>query len=83
VNNQKEILATIAKQNNLTISQGEEIFRLLCSRVAQEISDVKKTDGLFNAEKFNIIHIDNFGKFIPNQRKIRHANFCLTKNNKQ
>ena len=83
MNNQKKILVSIAKENNLTISQAEEIFRLFCNKISDEISSVKKTDGLFNPEKFNIIHIDNFGKFVPNQRKIRHANFCLNKKNKQ
>jgi nucleoid DNA-binding protein len=83
MNNQKKILMSVAKENNLTISQAEEIFRLFCNKISDEISDVKKTDGLFDTEKFNIIHVDNFGKFVPNQRKIRHANFCLTKNNKQ
>lgn len=82
MNNQKKILISVAKENNLTISQAEEIFRLFCNKISDEISDVKKTDGLFDPEKFNTIHIDNFGKFVPNQRKIRHANFCLIKNNK-
>ena len=49
------------------------------SKVLQLKSKFDKTDGLFDTTKFKVIHIDNFGKFIPNQRKIRHANFCLTK----
>ena len=71
--NHPDSIFEIAKENNLTISQAEEIFRLFCNKISDEISSVKKTDGLFNPEKFNIIHIDNFGKFVPNQRKIRHA----------
>ena len=55
--------------------------RLFCNQIQEEISNDKKEDNLFNPEKFRTIHIDNFGKFIPNQRKIRHANYCLTKKN--
>ena len=40
---------------------------------------VNKTNNLFDENKFPIIHIDNFGKFIPNKRKINHANYCIKK----
>jgi nucleoid DNA-binding protein len=76
---QEEILDATAAEFGLTQGQAEEIFRLLCNRISVEISSDHKTDGLFDNAKFKVLHIDNFGKFIPNQRKIRHANFCLTK----
>jgi nucleoid DNA-binding protein len=76
---QDNILKETAKDFGITQGQAEEIFRLFCNRVSEEISSDHKTDGLFDTTKFKVIHIDNFGKFIPNQRKIRHANFCLTK----
>lgn len=79
MNNQRDILITLAKKYNLTIAQAEEIFRLFCTKIQTEISSEKKENNLFNPSKFKTIHIDNFGKFIPNQRRIRHANYCLTK----
>jgi nucleoid DNA-binding protein len=79
MNNQRDILISLARDHNLTIAQAEEVYRLFCSFIQQEISSDKKEDALFLPEKFRTIHIDNFGKFIPNQRKIRHANYCLSK----
>jgi nucleoid DNA-binding protein len=84
---QRDILITIAKRHGLTISQAEEIWNLLGSKIAEEISRQDKLqEGIYNPDNFPVIHIDNFGKFIPDQRKIRHANHCLTlklKNNEQ
>lgn len=76
---QQEILAQTAKRHGLTLTQAEEIWNLFGAKIADAISKQdKKEDGLYNPEKFPVIHIDNFGKFVPNQRKIRHANHCLT-----
>jgi hypothetical protein len=78
MNKQREILEHTAKRHGLTISQAEEIFNLVGAKIAEVISDQdKKVDNLYDPNKFPIIHIDHLGKFIPNQRKIRHANFCL------
>jgi nucleoid DNA-binding protein len=76
---QKEILKKIAASHGIKISQAEEIWKLLGSKVAETISSDHKTEGLFDENKFPIIHIDNFGKFIPNKRKINHANYCIKK----
>ena len=76
---QRDILVNIARHHGLTLAQAEEIWNLLGAKIAEVISsEDKKPEELYNPEKFNIIHIDNFGKFIPDQRKIRHANHCLT-----
>ena len=80
MNSQKEILKKIAATHGINISQAEEIWNLLGSKVADVISSNHKgDDGLFDIEKFPVIHIDNFGKFVPNKRKINHANYCLNK----
>jgi nucleoid DNA-binding protein len=76
---QKEILKKIADTHGIKISQAEEIWKLLGSKIAETISSDHKTDGMFDENKFSIIHIDNFGKFIPNKRKINHANYCIKK----
>ncbi len=78
---QKKILNEIAKKNNIPITVAEEIYYLLTKMVAETISNKnKKTEDLFDIDKFKTVHIDNFGKFKPNARNIRHANYCLTKN---
>jgi len=75
---QREILLKIAKHHGLNIGQAEEIWNLFGAKIAEVVADNnKKTNELFDAEKFPTIHIDHFGKFIPNQRKIRHANHCI------
>ena len=78
MNKQREILELTAERHGLTISQAEEIFNLLGAKIAEVISKQdKKVNNLYDPEKFPVIHIDHLGKFIPNQRKIRHANYCL------
>lgn len=79
MNKQKEILKKIAASHGVSLSQAEEIWKLIGNKIADVISSDHKTDGIFDENKFPIIHIDNFGKFIPNKRKINHANFCIKK----
>jgi nucleoid DNA-binding protein len=79
MNKQKEILKKIAASHGVSLSQAEEIWKLLGNKIADVISSDHKTNGIFDEDKFPIIHIDNFGKFIPNKRKINHANFCIKK----
>jgi hypothetical protein len=75
---QREILLAMAKRHGLNIGQAEEVWNLIGGKIAEVISDLdKKTDELYDDNKFHVIHIDNFGKFIPNKNRIRHANHCL------
>lgn len=75
---QREILLAIAKRHGLNIGQAEEVWNLIGGKIAEVISDLdKKTDELYDDNKFHVIHVDNFGKFIPNKNKIKHANYCL------
>jgi nucleoid DNA-binding protein len=79
MNKQKDIITNLAKKYGISIAQGEEIWNLVGAKIADVISKQDKLEnGSYNPEKFPTIHIDNFGKFIPDQRKIRHANHCLT-----
>lgn len=81
---QKEILHQTAKRHGLTIGQAEEVWALFLQKIQLEISNPdKKTEGLYDVEKFPIIHIDNFGKFIPNLKTINYANHCLKLKEKQ
>lgn len=80
---QKNILNKLAKEYGLNIGQAEEIWKLFTDKIVETISEQdKKVDGLYDPEKFKTIHIDNFGKFVPNLRNIRHANMCLEKRKK-
>jgi nucleoid DNA-binding protein len=75
---QKKILREIAKTHGIPIKVAEEVFSLFIKKIIETISDPdKKTEELYDVEKFKTIHIDNFGKFKPNIRNIRHANSCL------
>ena len=67
--------------DKLTIDVSDEIWKLLGNKISDVISSDHKTDGIFDENKFPIIHIDSFGKFVPNKRKINHANFCIKKKN--
>jgi nucleoid DNA-binding protein len=75
---QKEILHHVAKRHGINIGQAEEIWALFIQKIGMEISNPdKKTDDLYDIEKFPVIHIDNFGKFVPNVKNINYANHCL------
>ena len=75
---QQEILVTLAKRHGITIGQAEEIWNLLGEKINTVISsDKKNEEGQFILDKFDTIHIDNFGKFVPNKRKINYANHCI------
>ena len=77
---QKIILNELAKKHNISIGQAEEIFSLFVDKIATTISEEDKIeDGLYVADRFKTIHIDNFGKFIPNLNKITYANKYLEK----
>ena len=77
---QKIILNNLAKKHNISIGQAEEIFGLFVDKIATTISEEDKMeDGLYVADRFKTIHMDNFGKFIPNLNKIAYANKYLEK----
>ncbi len=75
---QQEILVSLAKHHGITIGQAEEIWNLFGEKIAEVISSPKKdNEGQFILDKFDTIHIDNFGKFVPNKRKVNYANHCI------
>jgi len=83
-NEQKKILYKLAKEHGLSLGQAEELWKLFTDKIVDTISDLdKKTDEIYDIKKFKTIHIDNFGKFIPNVRNINHANMCLEQRKKK
>jgi len=82
VKRQKEVLDKIAKSHGLSIGQAEEVWKLLLDKISEVISEEDKmVDGYFDESRFKTIHIGNFGKFIPNSKKIYYANSCIKKKN--
>lgn len=81
-NKQKIVLRELAKTHGLSVAQAEEIWSLLLNKISEVISEEDKmVNGYFDETKFQTIHIGNFGKFIPNLKKIYYANLCLKKKN--
>lgn len=77
---QEEILYRIAKKHGIPKGQAKEIWKLSTDKIAETISaDNKKENSYFVKEEFKTVHIQNFGKFIPNYKKIRFANLCIKK----
>ena len=77
---QEKILYELASKYGISKGHSKEIWKLLTDKVADTISKPdKKEEGLFKKEKFKTVHIQNFGKFIPNYKKIHFANMCITK----
>lgn len=71
---QTEILISIAKKYNLNIQDVEYVWQYFCDKIHHEISKNKKIDNLYSPENFPVIHIDNFGKFVPIEKNIKYAN---------
>lgn len=78
---QEKILREIAKRHKLSPTAAKEIYHLWVQCIVDNISapDKKNKEGYYIPEKFKTIHIDNFGKFVPRQNYIRHANYCIEK----
>ena len=75
MNRQTEILRDLAEKHGIGIGQAEEVWQLFGRMINQTIANVKKNEkGLYNLEEFPVIHIDNFGKFIPRTKYINRLN---------
>lgn len=71
---QKEILIEIAKKHGITMTQAEEVWEYFVKALASEIESPKRVDGIYDPSKFKVIHVINFGKFIPNTKYINLLN---------
>lgn len=76
---QQEILVAMAHRYGITIGQAEDIWLSFGSTIATHVSSATKSEeGFFIEDSFPVIHIENFGKFVPNKRRIKYANHCIT-----
>ena len=81
---QQEILVEMARRHGITIGQAEDIWSSFGSTIATHVSSATKDEeGFFIEDSFPVIHIENFGKFVPNKRRIKYANHCITYKKKQ
>jgi uncharacterized protein YlxP (DUF503 family) len=69
---QRQILIDLAKKYNISIAQADEIWKLFEDKIIEVISEENKLDenDLYDVNNVKIIHIDNFGKFIPDTKLI-------------
>lgn len=78
---QRDILVETARRHGMTIAQAEEIWNSFGLTIAKHISsNHRDDDNKFNLDKFPVINIQHFGKFIPRKKKINYANYCIDKN---
>ena len=78
---QRDILLEIARRNGVSVAQAEEIWNSFGLTIAKHISsNHRDDDNKFNLDKFPVINIQHFGKFIPRKKKINYANYCIDKN---
>jgi hypothetical protein len=76
----KKIIRDLCLSHGIKLSQGEEIASSLFKQIAEIMSVPRKDEeGLFDPDAFPVIHIDSFGKFIPNKKNIRFINSCINK----
>ena len=74
----------MARRHGITIGQAEDIWSSFGSTIATHVSSATKDEeGFFIEDSFPVIHIENFGKFVPNKRRIKYANHCITYKKKQ
>lgn len=83
MNRQDQILRETARHHGITYSQAQEVWSLLGAKIQEVLNTSEvKTDGLYDIDKFPIIHIDSFGKFIPNKKGIIVTNTILKEQQK-
>jgi hypothetical protein len=78
---QRDLLIATAQRHGLNLTQAEEIWNSFGHTIAKHISsDHRGENNKFVLDKFPVIHIEHFGKFIPNKKRINYANYCIDKN---
>ncbi len=73
---QEHIIRDLAKKHGIQLQQAEEIWKLFGAKIVNVIHTTpkKKENGEYNLESFPVIHIDNFGKFVPRTTFIQKQN---------
>lgn len=79
MNKQEKILRELAEKHQISLTEAFQVWSSFCSMIEITLSANKKTDGLFDSEKFKTIHVDHLGKFKPNYFAIKKANGVIKK----
>jgi hypothetical protein len=75
---QEKMLKDIAKENNLPYKTVLEIFRKACEKIVLEMSNHEVDErGIKNLDTYKTIHVQNFGKFIPEVKRIKASNHVI------
>ena len=69
---QRQMLVDIAHKHGILLAQADEVWKLFEDKIVDVIEKEDKLDenGLYDVSKIKVIHIDNFGKFIPSKKII-------------
>jgi hypothetical protein len=72
---EKNIIKNVAKQQGINIEAATEAFNQIGKFTKSCLEEsTKNDDGTFDPDSFKVIHISNFGKIVPNNRKIKEIN---------
>lgn len=72
---QEDTLMSIATRHGIQKGQAEEVWILFGRFIANVINEDKTNEeGLLDQDKFKVIHIDNFGKFVCKPKYIKRKN---------
>jgi stalled ribosome alternative rescue factor ArfA len=76
---QEKLFRKVAKDNNVPYTVVLDIFRKACEKVTIEMGSYEADDkGVKDMDSFKVIHVQNFGKFIPHKQKILASNYQIT-----
>jgi hypothetical protein len=70
------IIRAIAEKQNIPITKAYEMMNLYTDLIAKTIShpDKENEDGLLDINKFKIISVQHFGKFVPREGLVKMTN---------
>ena len=75
---QNKIIEQVGAKNNMSKQDSMKAYYKICEFLSHTISSTKRNDdGTFNPDNFKVLHITNFGKFVPNKLKVIQMNKAL------
>jgi len=75
---QSSKIENVGSKNNMSKQESMKAYYKICEFFAHTISTTERNeDGTFDPEKFKVLHITNFGKFVPNRLKVIQMNKAL------
>lgn len=83
--NTEKTIRAIAEKHNIPVTNALEITNLYAKLLENTISDPCKenNEGLLDINKFKIVSIQNFGKFVPKPSLIKMTNTKRLKQKQQ